>query len=153
MEEKKLTDEEIAKALEQCLNRTHAIGCLGCPYFEKDIDCDVERDKYALDLIHRQKAEIERLTKERDLKAKNCRYLLEENSRQKVLIEQMNNAYFDLQKKVEELKKELADLYGRAYQYYNAAKRGGFPFYDEALEPKGKDGKTITFGKFKGEVE
>lgn len=50
---------------------------------------------------------------------------------------------------IKRLTEEYADLLGRAYQYYMAANRGGFHFYDEELEPKRKDGKTITFGKFK----
>jgi hypothetical protein len=54
--------------------------------------------------------EIERLTEEKELKAKNCRYLLEENSRQKVLIEQMHKAYFELQKQVDELKDERENM-------------------------------------------
>jgi predicted RNase H-like nuclease (RuvC/YqgF family) len=70
-EEKKLTDEEIVKALECCVE----VGrCGECPYHINKIDCvpyqRIEKD--SLDLIHRlqsenakQKAEIERLTKEK----------------------------------------------------------------------------------------
>jgi hypothetical protein len=50
MEEKKLTDEEIVKALECCANDEM---CRGCPYFIKKIDCGCRRsEKDYLDLIH-----------------------------------------------------------------------------------------------------
>lgn len=57
MEEKKLTDEEIVKALDCC-----AVGrkCGECPYFIKKIDCllgqRIESD--LLDLIHRLQSEL-----------------------------------------------------------------------------------------------
>lgn len=56
MTEHKYTDEEVIKALECC--NSHG-KCEQCPYFGKckDLEPDV------LDLINRQKAEIERLNK------------------------------------------------------------------------------------------
>lgn len=67
-EEKKLTDEEIIKALQCCAteNRENK-PCLDCPYFIKHIDCVPRRrhEKDLLDLINRQKAEIERLSEEK----------------------------------------------------------------------------------------
>ena len=57
-----MNDNDIKKALECCSSSTGAEACRGCPFNEKDI-CDKEDDapqKYALDLINRQKAEIER---------------------------------------------------------------------------------------------
>ena len=65
MEEKKLTDEEIVKAWE-CHIRDGVTCGKDCPYREKDISCLGGRHaRDTLDLIHRQKAEIERLTEER----------------------------------------------------------------------------------------
>ena len=64
----KLSDNEIKKALECCSSSTGAEACRGCPFNEKDI-CDNEDEapqKYALDLINRLEAEIERLNKEID---------------------------------------------------------------------------------------
>lgn len=52
--EKKLTDEEIVKALECC---TRGEGCEGCPYFENGIDCVRISEKDTLDLIHRLQEE------------------------------------------------------------------------------------------------
>ena len=61
MEEKKLNDEEIVKALETCMSGK---GCEVCPYFENGIDCVRRSEKDTLDLIHRLQSEIERLTEE-----------------------------------------------------------------------------------------
>ena len=53
-----MTDNEIIKAMEYCYaNENH---CRICPYMQKD-QCIVVRTKDALDLINRQKAEIEAL--------------------------------------------------------------------------------------------
>ena len=57
-----MNDNDIKKALECCSSSTGAEACRGCPFNEKDI-CDKEDDapqKYALDLINRLEAEIER---------------------------------------------------------------------------------------------
>ena len=72
MKEKKLTDEEIVRALECCIqNETEntCAYCIGCPASdwdsEDDLECNADMMKKSIDLIHRQKAEIERLTEER----------------------------------------------------------------------------------------
>lgn len=60
-----LTDNEIIKALECCVSSISSDACNGCPFDEKGI-CDKDTqatERYALDLINRQKAEIERLQK------------------------------------------------------------------------------------------
>lgn len=60
---KQLTDEAIVKALECC--STHTIECKECPlYFKDDVCSSFKRHRLTLDLINRQKAEIERLKKE-----------------------------------------------------------------------------------------
>ena len=63
MTDKKLTDEEIIKALECCISTTTEEACAGCP-FNKQKLCDKDQwalERYALDLINRQKAEIEKM--------------------------------------------------------------------------------------------
>ena len=65
MTDHKFTDEEVIKALECCVQGDSCLGC--CPYDDGDYDCahctsKLARD--ALNLINRQKAEIERLYKE-----------------------------------------------------------------------------------------
>ena len=59
MEEKKLTDEEVVKALERCAEDGV---CEVCPYFIKGIDCAYQRrEKDYLDLIRRLQTEKEQL--------------------------------------------------------------------------------------------
>lgn len=58
-----MTDEQIIKALEYCVEKGY---CTDCPYNESFSDCKVEYD--ILDLINRQKEKIERSEEE------ICRY-------------------------------------------------------------------------------
>lgn len=58
-----MTDNDIIKALEHCVSSTGSEACEGCPFNENDI-CDKDSnatEKYALDLINRQKAQIDGL--------------------------------------------------------------------------------------------
>lgn len=56
-----MTDKEIIKALE-CCGFEYGNLCSVCPKYEKDNDfCQEELHNYAIDLINRQKAEIEKL--------------------------------------------------------------------------------------------
>ena len=65
MDEKKLTDEEIVKTVENCLNGDYKTKCEGCYYDKSDRYCqDMDRD--LLDLIHRLQAENEELQKQVD---------------------------------------------------------------------------------------
>lgn len=64
MTERKFTDEEVIKALELCYTpKGTSYTCAKCPFHELRALCKVERDRAALDLINRQRAEIERLQK------------------------------------------------------------------------------------------
>jgi hypothetical protein len=56
-----MTDNEIIKALE-CCDGTLA-GCAECPNYKNRFCCTIEKD--ALDLINRQKAEIEGLKRDK----------------------------------------------------------------------------------------
>lgn len=61
MTDKKLTDKDVVEGLERCISTTTAEACEGCP-FNKQKLCDKDQwalEKYALDLIKRQKAEID----------------------------------------------------------------------------------------------
>ena len=65
MTDKKLTDEEIIKALECCLDISPST-CKNCPLFNitnSTMVCSKIAAKFALDLINRLQAEIERLKK------------------------------------------------------------------------------------------
>lgn len=60
MEEKKLTDEELVKALECCVKND----CEKCPYLIKGFDCVISKqaENDVIDLIHRLQSENERLS-------------------------------------------------------------------------------------------
>ena len=61
MEEKKLTDEEIIKALDICTTADDDMDCTDdCPMYEWNY-CTVKLMRYACDLIHRLQAENETL--------------------------------------------------------------------------------------------
>lgn len=59
MTEHKFTDEEVIKALELCFTQKGTtVTCAKCPYHPFGKMCKVMRDKDALDLINRQKADV-----------------------------------------------------------------------------------------------
>lgn len=60
MPDKKLTDNEIVKALECCIGDTDGKDCFGCPLYEID-DCQAHLNLAALDLINRLQAEKQNL--------------------------------------------------------------------------------------------
>lgn len=69
MNEHKFTADDVIKAYELCFTpkgTTHT--CAKCPFHEFRALCKVERDRAALTLINRQKAEIESLKKIGDYK-------------------------------------------------------------------------------------
>lgn len=69
-----MTDEQIIKALE-CCNSTERGHCLNeCSYYNYSANCTQNMIKDTLDLIKRQKAEIERLEKHAQtiVKMKRC---------------------------------------------------------------------------------
>ena len=60
-----MKDNEIIKALKCCGNKELAHLCSVCPKFDKDNDyCQEELHEASLDLINRQKVEVERLQKQ-----------------------------------------------------------------------------------------
>lgn len=87
MEEKKLTDEEIVKAIEHCES---CGSCIGCPLHSPEYCKATEYEEEIFKIVVKQKAEIERLTEERE-NMQAVIFALEEDKRQ-------------LQKQVDELK-------------------------------------------------
>ena len=66
-----MTDNEIIKALECCT--TKGAKCSDCPAFKKVDRSDCKKYfRGAIDLITRQKAEIDRLKNENDILSKNA---------------------------------------------------------------------------------
>ena len=61
-----MTDNDIIKALEHCASSTTSEACNGCPLFSTTICTEMENGLqiYALNLINRQKAEIEQWKEE-----------------------------------------------------------------------------------------
>ena len=59
-----MTDNEIIKALECCSIDDHIGVCKECPFTDVCDEDEQALQKHALDLINRQKAEIERLQKD-----------------------------------------------------------------------------------------
>lgn len=57
-----MTDNDIIKALEICRNENGI--CSDCPYSDDYTNCNTRIAKDSIDLINRQKAEIERLREE-----------------------------------------------------------------------------------------
>lgn len=67
-----MKDEQIIKALDCCHSELGNM-CSICPLFDPDNDyCEDDLHKNALNLINRQKAEIERLKKENTILSKNA---------------------------------------------------------------------------------
>lgn len=62
IENYKMSEEEIKKALECCSDQDKNL-CRVCPLSKLQGECVEIKSKNALDLINRQKAEIERLKK------------------------------------------------------------------------------------------
>lgn len=61
-----LTDDEIVKSLEICIGKRPLEDCPECPNYISESHCKVRLSEVALDLINRQKAEIERLRLENE---------------------------------------------------------------------------------------
>lgn len=104
MTDKKFTDEEITKAL-QCCSEPCA-ECDECPLYCIGANCSsFELQRYALDLINRQKVEVERLKSKNEILSRNadnafqeglneCRELFEpeiKSEAYKELVEKLEN--------------------------------------------------------------
>ena len=63
-----MSDEDIIKALEYCKNWESAETCEVCPANIYGFSCANKMSKHYLNLINRQKAEVERLKKQNESK-------------------------------------------------------------------------------------
>ena len=66
MTDKKFTDEEIIKALECCSEPAGKCCCEECPLHHRDDSCTTALIKKAVELVNRQKAEIEILIRKKE---------------------------------------------------------------------------------------
>ena len=118
----KLTDEQIIKALE-CCNSTAIGQCLKkCPYYNYAATCINTMVNDALDLINRQKAEIEKLEEDNNFHIRLEALLAEQRGGRDELIEQIDAQNNELRIRlkttkaeaikefVERLKKEIAHI-------------------------------------------
>lgn len=74
-----LTDEDVVEGLERCISTTTDKACAGCPFNKQNL-CNIDQwalERYALDLIKRQKSEIERLKSANDEKFRQWDMLAE----------------------------------------------------------------------------
>lgn len=87
MTDKKLTDEDVVEGLERCISTTTDKACAECPFNKQNL-CDIDQwalERYALDLIKRQKAENDSAK----AKIEICAEVIE---RQDAEIERLNSA-------------------------------------------------------------
>ena len=106
-----MTDNEIIKALECC---TQQAGCSGCPLvnsiqmkYRGGYACAEEMRKCALDLINRQKAEIERLEKKANTPF--AKITFDRDELQEIVYEYVKNIEIDINLAKSEAIKEFAE--------------------------------------------
>lgn len=112
-----MTDNDIIKALE--IHADNEAGCSECPIYHSDTGdtCAYELAQNALDLINRQKAEIERLSKVRcHFPNDNYCKVVEVNEENEILKEENKRLIFDLETAKTEVITEFEE---RLKKYYN----------------------------------
>lgn len=127
MSERKYTDEQIAKALECCSGIGDA-KCVDCPYYDAE-RCAEASATDAIDLINRQKAEIEELEYDRKL-------IFDEGE--------------TWQKKANDLQVELDAMRGAANSYkmhYENARAEAIRKFAERLKDKARMPIGTLYGK------
>ena len=117
-----MTDNEIIKALERCSSKEYD-ACCGCPYAVEFScgECTAENAKDVVDIINRQKAEIERLKAEVD--KVNHDYIL-------LCSDVAENRAEAIKDFAERLKAKF-DRYGAEHYYYS--------FVDDVVREMGVD--------------
>lgn len=139
MTDKKFTDEQIIKALKcmlgvQSNDPEYSISCYGCA-FEEDAICDAycsdEMAKVALDLINRQKAEVERLKKRI-------------SDKKHTLLEQQTYTA-ELQRKLETKCDDCDNIRLSRPEYWKAIKAAKAEAYKEFAERLIKNSRLIAY--------
>lgn len=142
MEEKKLTDEEIVKELEHCLNGDYKTKCNGCHYDKSKGYCqDMDRD--ALDLIKRLQSENEILQKENERLKKFELYRIKKTKEQEVEIERLTKDKSFATRKMMESKAKAVELQKKVDELKEENNR-----YAEVFGMVGKDFYTVEVGEW-----
>lgn len=158
MIERKFTDEDIIKALEFCASNKYT--CDGCPCVEDKFECVTNDPKFALDLINRQRTEIERLHSEVKEKTETIVFLKDQATGWSIdfcnLKAKLNTAKAEAIKEFAESmkKREGSNAYccfcAHATIYGDRAKECDEPYID-------KDGKEhshcLMFSKFESYID
>lgn len=119
-----MTDKDIVKALECCISDddgTRERPCKGCPLLQND-SCSNSLRKYALDLIYRQKEEIEFLRK---TIGKNSKKALD------VTLEEIEKSRVEAIKEFAERLKQT--ITNEIITYYNS-NGGGYYLAEDTIE-------------------
>lgn len=135
MTDKKLTDEDVVEGLERCISTTTAEACEGCPFNKQNL-CNKDQwalERYALDLINRQKAEADSAK----AKIKICAEVIE---RQHAEIERLKNRISEQKAYTAELQNKIVKL--KDYNENLLAANTGLS--NEVLESKAKFNDFIT---------
>ena len=103
-----MTDEQIVKALECCANWESDKSCEDCPANTYGFGCANKRAKYSLDLINRQKAEIELKTMDVESLTNERNALEEMVAEQKAEIEKLKFPKFFVENTLSE--KEISEM-------------------------------------------
>ena len=122
MEEKKLTDEEVVKALEVC---GKDFECHNCPYVDEcceRLDGSAGLLIQALDLIHRLQAENERLTEEKETAWRKFKEKCNESIELHMLLDKRATERVELQKQVDTWKAECQELHDECEGCFAKAK-------------------------------
>ena len=147
MTDKKLTDNEIVKALECCSCETIMYCEDQCPFYKKCMK-DEQLSKYALDLINRQKAEIDELQLE--IKSYNA-----ENNKLKAENSNLTSDLTSLQNDLTSAKAEIERLTIRlrkaehqlddAMKMYNTIKAEAYKEFAEEIFELFPTDKSVTY--------
>ena len=145
----KLTDEQIIKALECCTQEDYRTACKDCPCDDMCYTDLKSIDKFALDLINRQKAEIERLKNLESLekfiykKAHNIGTALEcyfvDKEARDIAYESVINKLVDIEiarkEGIKELSEKITEVFMR-YAHLHSYAEGARKDYIETVDGK-----------------
>ena len=141
-----LTDNEIIKALDCCVKDDEGVRGTcnkNCPLFGRNVDCTIFLRKYALDLINRQKAEIERLTNKLEQREEMMANLGVELTTMRGAANSYKMHYEKAQAEIEKLKTEKDNL----IKTYKGCMTEAIKEFDKKFKEKSSSVVTSCQGK------